>query len=124
MDRCYSCSQFHFLLSWLLVPGWRVDVAGDTGALGGPPAVIGQVSGGVELVVVEGGGRAPVAGDGAPPGSGRGGALGPGAGRGALVPPGVVDGGERVAQLGADGLGVAADQLADGFLAGPCGAGD
>ena len=57
-------------------------------------------------------------------GGGGGGAFGAGAGGGALVPPGVVQVGDRVAQLRADGAGVAADELADGGLADAEGAGD
>ena len=47
-----------------------------------------------------------------------------GAGGGALVPPGVVELGDRVAEPGADGAGVAADDLPDGHLADAEGAGD
>ena len=47
-----------------------------------------------------------------------------GAGGGALVPPGVVQVGDLVAEPGADGAGVAADDLADGHLADAEGAGD
>src|SRR5208283_4687898 len=84
----------------------------------------GPVAGDVELDVVQGGGGAPVAGDGPAAGGGGGAAFGAGAFGGALVPPGVVQVGDRVAQLGADGAGVAADQGADGHLADPGGTGD
>ena len=63
----------------------------------------GAGSRGVELVVVQGGGGAPVPGDGAAAGEGGGAAFGAGAYRGALVPPGVVQVGDRIAQLRADG---------------------
>ena len=84
----------------------------------------GPVAGDVEQVVVEGGGGAPVPGDGALAGGGGRAAVEPGAGRGALVPPGVVQVGDLVAEPGADGAGVAADDLADGHLADAEGAGD
>ena len=89
----------------------RVDVGGGAGAGGGFPALPGQVAGDVEQVVIQGGGGAPVPGDGAFAGGGGRGALGAGAGGGAFVPPGVVDGDDGVAQPGADGAGVAADEL-------------
>src|SRR5690349_18141016 len=94
-----------------------MDVGGDAGAGGGFPAVAGAVTRNVELVVVEGGRGTPVAGDGALAGGGGGAALEPGAGGSALVPPGVVQVGDGVAQLGADGAGVAANDLADRHLA-------
>jgi hypothetical protein len=104
--------------------GGRGDVGGDPGAGGGFPAVPGAVAGDVEQVVVEGGGGAPVPGDGAFAGGGGRGAVEPGAGGGALVPPGVVELGDGVAEFEADGAGVAADDLADGRLADAEGAGD
>src|ERR1700691_4963165 len=82
------------------------------------------VAGGVELVVVQGGGGAPVPGDGAFAGGGGGTAFEPGAVGGAFVPPGVVEGGDGVAELGGEGGGVAGDELADGLLADADGAGD
>ena len=81
----------------------QADVGGDAGAGGGAVAGAGAVAGGVELVVVQGGGGAPVPGGGAAAGAGGGGAFGAGAFGGALVPPRVVQVGDRVAQLGADG---------------------
>ena len=84
----------------------------------------GPVAGGVEQVVVEGGGGAPVPGDGAFAGGGGRAALEAGARGGALVPPGVVDGGDGVAQLRADRRGVAADERADGLRLDADGAGD
>src|SRR6266852_1395374 len=104
--------------------GGRTEVWGDAGAGGGFPAVAGAVAGEVELVVVQGGGGAPVPGDGAAAGQGGGGALGAGAFGGALVPPGVVQVGDGVAQLWADGAGGAADELLDGRAADAEGAGD
>src|SRR5271167_789596 len=104
--------------------GGRADAGGGAGAGGGFPALAGPVAGDIELVVVQGGGGAPVPGDGAFAGGGGGAAFGAGAFGGAFVPPGVVDGGDRVAQLGADGAGVSADQGADGHLADAGGAGD
>jgi DNA invertase Pin-like site-specific DNA recombinase len=102
----------------------RGDVGSDPGAGGGFPAVPGPVAGDVEQVVIEGGAGAPVPGDGALAGGGGRGALERGAGRGALVPPGVVELGDGVAQLEADGAGVAADDLPDGRLADAQRAGD
>src|SRR5207244_6129060 len=102
----------------------QADVGGDAGAGGGAVAGAGAVAGGVELVVVQGGGGAPVPGGGAAAGAGGGGAFGPGAFGGALVPPGVVQVGDRVAQRRADGAGVAADEPLDGVLAGAQSAGD
>src|ERR1039457_5100896 len=84
---------------------WRaggVDVGCDAGAGGGPPAAAGEVAGDIELVVVQGGGGAPVPGAGAAAGLGGGGAFGAGSFGGAFVPPGVVQGGDGVAQLRAD----------------------
>src|SRR5689334_23492941 len=97
---------------------------GDAGAGGGAVAGAGAVAGGVELVVVQGGGGAPVPGGGAAAGAGGGGAFGAGAFGGAFVPPRVVQVGDRVAQRRADGAGVAADEPLDGLLAGAQGAGD
>jgi len=102
----------------------QADVGGDAGAGGGAVTGAGAVAGGVELVVVQGGGGAPVPGGGAAAGAGGGGAFGPGAFGGALVPPRVVQVGDRVAQGRADGAGVAADQPLDGFLPDAQGAGD
>ena len=92
----------------------RVDVRGDAGSGGGFPAVLGLVAGDVEPVVIQGGGGAPVPGHGAVAGGGGRGALEAGAAGGAFVPPGVVQAGDGVAQLRADGAGLAADELADG----------
>ena len=75
-----------------VAPGGRADVGGGAGAGGGFPAVAGAVAGDIELVVVQGGGGAPVPGDGAAAGEGGGAAFGAGAFGGAFVPPGVVDG--------------------------------
>src|SRR5208282_4664878 len=97
-----------------VVPGGRADVGGGAGAGGGFPAVAGPVAGDVELVVVQGGGGAPVPGDGAFAGGGGRAALGGGAFGGAFVPPGVVEAGDGVAELGGDGAGVAGDEFADG----------
>src|ERR1035441_720879 len=97
---------------------------GGAGAGGGFPPVLGAVAGDIELVVVQGGGGAPVPGDGASAGGGGRAALSGGTFGGAFVPPGVIDGGDLVAKLGADGAGVAADELADGDLADAGGAGD
>src|SRR5260370_19589064 len=69
-------------------------------------------------------GGAPVPGDGAFAGGGGGGVLKAGAAGGAFVPPGVVEVGDGVAQLLADGAGVAADELADGHGVDADGAGD
>src|SRR5579859_2730378 len=91
-----------------------VEVGSRTGTGGRFPSPAGPVAGGVELVVVEGGAGAPVPGDGAAAGEGGGGALGAGACGGAFVPPGVVQAGDRVAELGGDGAGVAADEFLDG----------
>ena len=82
------------------------------------------VARGVELVVIEGGGGAPVSGDGAFAGGGGRSAFVAGALGGSLVPPGVVDGDDHVAEFRADGGGVAADQGADGVWMGTGGAGD
>jgi hypothetical protein len=101
-----------------------VNVGGGAGAGGGHPALPGPVAGGVEQVVIEGGGGAPVAGDGAFAGDGGRGALGAGAGGGAFVPPGVVDDDDGGAQPGADSTGVAADELADGLGVSAGGPGD
>ena len=107
-----------------VMAGARADVGGGAGAGGGFPALAGPVAGDVELVVVQGGGGAPVAGDGAAAGGGGGGAFGAGAFGGALVPPRVVQVGDGVAEPGADGAGVAADEVLDGGLADAEGAGD
>ena len=104
--------------------GRRADIGGGASAGGGHPALPGQVAGEVEQVVIQGGGRAPVPGDGAFAGGGSRGALEGGAGGGAFVPPGVVGGDDRGTQLGAYGAGVAADELADGFRVDAGGAGD
>src|SRR5205807_10330472 len=88
------------------------------------PALAGPVAGDVEQVVIQGGAGAPVPGDGALAGGGGRAAVGAGAGGGALVPPGVVQVCDLVAEPGADGAGVAADDLADGHLADAEGAGD
>ena len=92
--------------------GGRADVGGDAGTGGGFPAVPGAVAGDIELVVVQGGGGAPVPGDGAAAGGGGRGAFGAGAFGGALVPPGFVEVGDGVAEVRADGAGLAADELA------------
>src|SRR6476661_8829677 len=102
----------------------QADVGGDAGAGGGAVAGAGAVAGGVELVVVQGGGGAPVTGGGAAAGAGGGGAFGPGAFGSALVPPRVVQVGNRVAQRRADSAGVAADEPLDGVLAGAQSSGD
>src|ERR1700733_7208059 len=102
--------------SWVK-SGRRVEVGGDAGADGGAVAALGAVAGGVEFVVVEGHGGAPVGGAGAAAGGGGGGAFGAGAFGGAFVPPGVVQVGDRVAQVRADDGGVAADEALDGFFA-------
>src|SRR5437870_4320331 len=102
----------------------QADVGGDAGAGGGAVAGAGAVAGGVELVVVQGGGGAPVPGGGAAAGAGGGGAFGPGALGSSFVPPRVVQVSDRVAQLRADGAGVAADEALGGVLAGAQGAGD
>src|SRR5271166_497275 len=99
------------------------DAGGGAGAGGGFPALAGAVAGDIELVVVQGGGGAPVPGDGPAAGKGGGAAFGAGAFGGAFVPPGVIDGGDLVAQLWADGAGVTANELADGHLADAGGAG-
>ena len=97
--------------------GRRADVGGDADAGGGFPAVSGPVAGGVEPVVVQGGGRPPVAGDRAFARCGGGGAFVAGAGGGTFVPPRVVEVCDGVAQLRPDGAGVVADELADGLVA-------
>ncbi len=102
----------------------QADIRGDAGAGGGFPAVLRPVAGDVEHVVVQGGGCAPVPGDGAVTGGGGGGALEAGPARGALVPPRVVEVFDGIAQVPADGAGVAADELADGHGMGAGGAGD
>ena len=91
-----------------------MDVRGGAGAGGGFPAVLGLVAGNVEPVVIQRGGGAPVPGPGTVARGGGGGAFEAGAAGGAFVPPGVVDAGDGVAQLRADGAGLAADELADG----------
>jgi hypothetical protein len=68
-----------------------LDVGAGAGAGGRLPSGGGLVAGGVELVVVEAGASAPVAGDGLAAGGGRSCALGAGAFRSRLVPPGVVE---------------------------------
>src|SRR5271165_5226908 len=73
---------------------------------------------------MQGGAGAPVSGDGAAAGASGGGTFGAGAFGGALVPPRVIEVGDGIAQLGADGAGVAADEALDGFLAHAEGAGD
>ena len=107
---------------WWRAGGWM------SGAVPVPVAgfqpYAGPVAGDVEQVVVQGGGGAPVPGDGAFAGGGGRGALGAGAAGGAFVPPGVVEAGDGVAQLRADGAGVAADELADGHRVDADGAGD
>jgi hypothetical protein len=85
---------------------------------------LGAVAGDVELVVVQGGGGAPVPGNGAAAGQGSGAAFGAGAFGGALVPPRVVQVDDRVAQMRADSVSVAADELGDGCLADAEGTGD
>src|ERR1700683_151820 len=90
----------------------------------GPGGAAGAVAGGGEQVVVEGGGGEQVAGLGAAAGLGGGGAFGAGAFGGALVPPCVVDAGDGVAEVGADGGGVAVDEPLDGEFADADGAGD
>ena len=85
-------------------------------------ACAGPVTGDVEQVVLEGGSRAPVPAASAAAGASGAGALGAGAFGGALVPPGVIQLSDGVAQPRADGAGVAADQMLDGFLARPRGA--
>src|SRR5437870_13691204 len=102
----------------------QADVGGDAGSGGRAVAGAGAVAGDIELVVVQGGGGAPIPGGSAAAGAGGGGAFGPGAFGGALVPPRVVQVGDRVAQLRADGAGVAADEPLDGVLAGAQSAGD
>src|SRR5689334_6258187 len=97
--------------------GGQTDVGRNAGAGGGFPAVLGAVAGDVALVVVQGGGGAPVSGDCALAGGGGRSAFGAGAFRGALVPPGFVQVGDGVAQVRADGPGPAADQFLDGGLA-------
>ena len=109
-----------FRWSW---PGGQMSAAMPVPVAGRQP-LAGPVAGDIELVVVEGGAGAPVAGDGAAAGGGGRAAFGAGACGGALVPPGVVEVGDRVVQLRADGLRVAADELADGHFAGADGAGD
>src|SRR5690349_16185033 len=94
-----------------------MDVGSDAGSGGGFPAVAGAVAGDVELVVIESGGSAPVACDGALAGRGGGTPFEAGTGGGTFVPPGVVEVGDGVAEFEADGAGVAADNLADGHLA-------
>ena len=78
----------------------------------------GPVAGGVEQVVVQGCGGAPVPGDGAFAGGGGRASFEAGAGGGSFVPPGLVDGDDGGAQPGTDGAGVAADELADGARGG------
>src|SRR5271169_7047260 len=90
---------------------------GGAGAGGGFPAVAGPVAGDIELVVVQGGGGAPVPGDGPAAGEGGGAAFGAGAFGGALVPPGVIQSGHLVAEFRADGAGVAADEFGNGCFA-------
>src|SRR5690349_11283673 len=102
----------------------QADVGGDAGAGGGFPAVPGAVAGDVELVVVQGGGGAPVAGDGAFAGGGGRSAFGAGAFGSALVPPGLVQVADGVEQVRADGAGLAADEFLDGGLADAQGAGE
>src|SRR5690242_20638862 len=106
-----------------MAAGARADVAGDAGAGGGFPAVLRAVAGNVELLVVQRGGGAPVSGDGAFAGGGGCGAFGAGAFGGALVPPGFVQVDDGVAQMRADGAGLAADECLDGGLADAEGAG-
>src|SRR5271165_4331364 len=113
----------HVPLLFLLECG-RVDVRGDAGSGGGFPAVLGLVAGDVEPVVIQSGAGAPVPGHGTIAGGGSGSALEAGAAGGAFVPPGVVKAGDGVAQLRADGAGIAPDQLADGHRVDTGGAGD
>jgi hypothetical protein len=101
-----------------------MNVGGGAGPLGGQPAPGGLVAGDVELVVVQGRGGAPVAGDGAAAGGGGGGPLAAGASGCAFVPPGVVERGDRVAEPRVDGRGLAAGEFLDGLLAGSGRAGD
>src|ERR1700733_9914436 len=104
--------------------GGRVEVGRGAGAGGLAPAASGAVAGGVEFVVVEGDGGAPVGGAGAAARGGGGGAFGASTFGGAFVPPGVVQVADRVAQVRADERGVAADEPLDGFFANAQGAGD
>ena len=64
----------------------RPDVGGDAGAGGGFPALAGPVAGDVEQVVIQGGGGAPVPGDGALAGGGGRAAVERGCGRGRACP--------------------------------------
>ena len=102
----------------------RADVGSDAGAGGGFPALAGPVARGVEQGVIEGGGGAPVPGDGPAAGGGGGAALGAGAFGGPLVPPGVVKSGHLVAEFRADGAGVTADEFGNGCFADAEGAGE
>jgi hypothetical protein len=76
------------------------------------------VAGLVELVVIEGGGSAPITAAGAAPGGVGRGPLGRGVFGGLFVPPAVIDRSDGAGQAGADGLGVAAGDPLDHPLAG------
>jgi hypothetical protein len=99
-------------LKALPVPGASgAEVGGGAGAGGRFPVVTGPIAGRVEQVVVEGGGSGPVPGDGLFAGGGGCSAFESRTAGGALVPPRVIEVRDGVAQLAADGTGVAADEL-------------